>query len=152
MIYFLKFCVRDIKEQFFFIFNKKRFASASFRDVKCCRSPLNLGFPLSNLIFCPWPPNYFGLKFLVPPPPRKLGAAATMALLIRTFKCLQVLTIAILGLESTIECILATQNGQYPKVPFHPLPSPLEDRIAWAFKDSVSPQSCKNLLELEAFQ
>ena len=54
-----------------------------------------------------------------------------MTLLIRTFKwCLQVLTIAILGLESTIECILATQNGQYPKVPFHPLPSPVEDRIA----------------------
>ena len=72
----------------------------------------------------------FWSEIFSPPPPLKLGAAATMALLIRTFKCLQVLTIAILGLESTIECILATQNGQYPKVPFHPLPSPVEDRIA----------------------
>ena len=32
--------------------------------------PLNLApTPIPNLIFCSGPPNYFGLKFLGPPPP-----------------------------------------------------------------------------------
>ena len=38
--------------------------------------PLNLAPP--NLIFCSGPPNYFGLKFLVPLKIKEGGGAATM--------------------------------------------------------------------------
>ena len=41
--------------------------------------PLNLApTPIPNLIFCSGPPNYFGLKFLGPPPPLNMEGGGTM--------------------------------------------------------------------------